>query len=636
MKNIVKIISLALAFTVIVTAMLTSCGKKENAVDLLREIKVDRVKENEISDDAANALADAFVKLFKSTLSDDKKSSLISPFSIFAALGMTADGTAGNTLEEFEELFGMSASELDEAMAYLSFRLGDTGSSNVKFRTADSIWLTNTGVKFKTSYLERVKSYYDPSVYSVDFSDSATVDAINGWVKNNTDDMIEKIIEYGDVDASTVAALVNAITFDAKWAEKFSKVSDGVFTSYSGQEQNVTMMYSSGNRCYMLDGAVGISKDYDGGKYRFVALLPDEKTDVFDFVRTLDGETILSLSDREMNMTARVGMPKFSLDYDLDLIPSLVSLGVVEAFGGAADFSEMAECRPGDIFIDQAIHKTHIDIDENGTKAAAATIVTTRKNAVAEQEIVLDRPFIYMIIDAESSLPVFMGVMTDVDTTKGGGERIDRANPFGNDTGEKDYSIRLSGNESDVVSAPKNAKGGETVEIKTVILYDADIEVYVDGEKIEKSHYDSDCWIYSFIMPEHDVEVNIKPVSGWKQKSGGTTKDDISEKIKADYVKKHQSDEVTTDTLTLRFFGEFDGSYALFVDGPFVYLCVLTSETVDGVTINYSDSHHMTIYRDGEFYTLGEAFDAGYITHDDLVAIRNAHAEQKPFLYGEY
>lgn len=412
----IKIIAV---LTLVATALtVAACGRSpvapRESVDLLKEINVDRVRADVPSKATSETLANAFLSLFKATLPTDNKSSLVSPLSIIIALGMTADGTAGNTRAQFENLFGMTTEELDTAMAYLTSRLSDTGSKNVKFNSANSLWLAQSGVKFRTSYLERVKAVYDPSIYSVDFADSATVDAINGWVSDNTDKMIEKIIEYGDVDAGTVAALVNALVFDAKWDQKFKKVTDGTFTSYTGKEQSVEMMYSSGVKYIEGDDFTGFSKDYDGGKFSFVALLPDEKTDIFDFVRELDGETICDVISSDTGEAVSAGMPKFTFDFDADLIPALISLGLTDVFGGGADFTELAECQVGDIYVDKAIHKTHIEVDENGTKAAAATYIGTRKNSIYENEVVLDRPFFFMIVDNESSLPIFMGVMTEI------------------------------------------------------------------------------------------------------------------------------------------------------------------------------------------------------------------------------
>lgn len=413
----IKIVSVLtiIATMLTVAACTKSPAEPKGAVDLMREINVDRIRAETPTKDTTETLTSAFLSLFRATIPEENKSTLVSPLSIILALGMTADGTAGNTKAQFEDFFGMTTEQLDEAMAYLTFRLSDTGSKKVRFSSANSLWLAQSGVKFKTSYLERVKAAYDPSVYSVDFSDPATVDAINGWVNDNTDKMIEKIIEYGDVDAATVAALVNALVFDAEWAQKFEKVTNGTFTSYTGKEQSVEMMYSSEVKYIEGDDFTGFSKDYDGGKFSFVALLPDEKTDIFSFARRLDGKTVYELISSDTGEAAHIGMPKFTFDFDADLIPALMSLGLTDVFGGGADFTELAECQVGEIYVDKAIHKTHIEVDESGTKAAAATIVTIRKNAVMyEHEVVLDRPFFYMIVDNESSLPIFMGVMTEI------------------------------------------------------------------------------------------------------------------------------------------------------------------------------------------------------------------------------
>lgn len=400
---------------------LVSCtstgGDKAGKFDLLRDITVDPIRADAPTADVSDALMDAYLALFCATLPEDNKSSLISPLSIITALGMTADGTAGNTRAQFEDLFNMTTEELDAALAYLTFRLTDTGSKNVKFTSANSLWLAQSGVKFKTSYLERVKAAYDPSVYSVNFAIPEVADEINGWVKKNTDGMIEKIIERGDTDESTVMALVNALTFDGKWETKFDSTVSGTFRSYSGKEESATFMYSTAASYFAIKGAEGFSKKYDGGKYTFVAVMPDENTDIFDFIASLDAKTVrnMYLSDADNTESVKVGMPKFTADYDYDLIPALVSLGVTEALGGMADFTELAECEVGDMYVDKAIHKTHIEVDENGTKAAAATYISTRKNAMMpDHEITLDRPFFYMIMDTESDLPVFMGVMTEI------------------------------------------------------------------------------------------------------------------------------------------------------------------------------------------------------------------------------
>lgn len=414
------LIKIVAVLTIIATALtVAACTKspaeQNGAIDLLKEINVDRVRAETPTKDTTETLTNAFLSLFRATIPEENKSTLVSPLSMILALGMTADGTAGNTRAQFEELFGMTTEQLDEAMAYLTFRLSDTGSKNVKFNSANSLWLAQSGVKFKTSYLERVKAAYDPSVYSVDFSDPATVDAINGWVNENTDKMIEKIIEYDDVDAATVAALVNALVFDAEWAQKFERVTNGTFLSYAEKEQSVEMMYSPEAKYIEGDNFTGFKKDYDGGKFSFVALLPDEKTDIFDFARRLDGKAIHEIISSDTGDAAHIGLPKFTFDFDADLIPALVSLGLVDVFGGGADFTELAECQVGDIYVDKAIHKTHIEVDESGTKAAAATYIGTRKNAVMyEHEVILDRPFFYMIVDNESSLPIFMGVLTEI------------------------------------------------------------------------------------------------------------------------------------------------------------------------------------------------------------------------------
>ena len=170
----------ALALAVLMLA-LCACGTKvEKVRDLLCDIDVDRVTAAGIDENESVALADAYLRIFGGVITEDKNSPLISPLSIITALGMLADGTAGNTRAQLEELFGLKTEELDALLSYLDARLRDTGSKNVKFTSVNSLWLTNNGgIKFKTSYLERVKASYAAEIYSVNFADPTIPDEIN-------------------------------------------------------------------------------------------------------------------------------------------------------------------------------------------------------------------------------------------------------------------------------------------------------------------------------------------------------------------------------------------------------------------------------------------------------------------------
>lgn len=384
--------------------------------DLTAGVTPDMISGRTLTDEDIEKLASVYVDLFKSTTDEDKKSSLISPLSIITALGMTADGAASGTKAEFEKLFGMTTEQLDSVMNYYYGML--KSSDRVKFDYANSIWYTiRDDFKVKESFISRVLGAYYPQLYMVDFTDKKTVDEMNGWVDEHTDGMIKKIVD--DLDPTTLMVLINAIVFDAKWSSPYDEymVNDGTFTAYNGEKQTVPMMSSQEYKYIEMTDATGFIKYYEGGDYKFVALLPDENTDVFDFVNSLDGKKLLDAVKNAKYAEVNTRMPKFSYDYDISVKDALMSLGLVDAFDDFADFSEMFE--GGGAHISDVIHKTHIDVDNAGTKAAAVTAVimveTTAIDPEMPKSVVLDRPFVYLIVDSETDLPIFMGIVTEVE-----------------------------------------------------------------------------------------------------------------------------------------------------------------------------------------------------------------------------
>ena len=144
-------------------------------------------------------------------------------------------------------------------------------------------------------------------------------------------------------------------------------------------------------------------------------MLPDESINIADFVGSLTGERIeKALSDAEQD-SVRIGLPKFEFDSEFDLVPALQKLGVNKAFDiRQADFSDMGKCTDGNLFIGSAIHKTHIAVDEEKTKASAVTSISVDKaDSAPSREVILDRPFVYMILDGDD-LPMFIGVVANI------------------------------------------------------------------------------------------------------------------------------------------------------------------------------------------------------------------------------
>lgn len=386
-------------------------GVKSGAVRDLTEGVSKNESASKAPDDEFKAAASSFAaELFKDNYSKGK-TTLVSPLSVLTALALVQNGAQGDTLAQLEQaLGGIDRDTLNAYMrAYCDFL---TESDELKI--ANSVW-TDSSAEAKRDFLQKAVDSYSAQLFSAPLSDPKTVESINSWVKKNTYGMITKIIEKADRYA--VMMLVNAIAFDAKWETPYkrSDIEKLEFTSYSGSKKKTDFMCSTEN-VYLKDGgAVGFMKPYKNGRFAFAALLPDENTGIDDYVASLSGDKLMKIfSSAKRGNEVNVKMPKFRAEYSTQLIDTLKKMGVKDAFDSkTADFSSLIENR--DAYIATVVHKTFIEVDENGTRAAASTLVGADTMSLIEPySVCLNRPFVYMIVDTETNLPLFIGVQTEI------------------------------------------------------------------------------------------------------------------------------------------------------------------------------------------------------------------------------
>ncbi|MCL2054133.1 MAG: serpin family protein [Oscillospiraceae bacterium] len=358
--------------------------------------------------------ADFAVELFKRSY-DKEENSLVSPASVLFAMSMTANGANGETLTQIENALsgGIPIAELNEHLR--NYRLWLPSEENAKLSIANSIWYIDI-FNVHDEFLQVNEDYYDALVKSAPF-DQSTVEEINAWVEENTDGMIDEMIE--NIPDGTVMYLINAVAFDAQWKEPYEEhqVRELDFTNINGEVQEASMMYSNESVYLQDDKAIGFIKPYDSS-YSFAAILPNEDVSVDEYISSMTGKSLMELLGGQRWAEVRAELPKFSYKYEIGLIPPLEDMGITNAFDEHnADFKGIGNSPAGNIFISKAIHKTFIEVDERGTKAAAATgfelVATSVPNYIY---VILNRPFIYMIIDNETNLPLFMGVLNSVDS----------------------------------------------------------------------------------------------------------------------------------------------------------------------------------------------------------------------------
>ncbi len=427
-----RFLSLSLVFVLVLSMVgcssaggeITGDGERKQSAeasqgsDLMQGVEPGQISEEvvTVSGEKAVTLTDFAVRLFQESL-DGEDNAMISPVSVLYALAMTANGAKGDTLTQMEEVLGMPVAELNACLkAYMD---GLPEDEKYKLRIANSIWLTDDK-RFTVApdFLQSNADYYGADIYQRTF-DAATCKDINTWVEDNTDGMIQNILNGIPVEA--VMYLINAVAFDAEWEVPYKehRIREGEFTGISGEKQRVDMMHSEEQWYLEDDKATGFIKHYADSEYAFVALLPKEDVSMQEYISALSGESLSSMLTNAQQTKVHTTMPKFESEYSAEMSEILSNMGMKNAFDEEkADFSGLGTAEEGNIFINRVIHKTFITVDENGTKAGAATMVEiVDGSAMLEEfkEVILNRPFVYMIMDCETNLPLFMGTLMEAE-----------------------------------------------------------------------------------------------------------------------------------------------------------------------------------------------------------------------------
>lgn len=341
---------------------------------------------------------------------------LLSPSSISVLLELVALGAGGETLREFASTLGLDREDAEAQLERLK-TLNQSLASNdpkVSLKTANAIW-ARTGIRFNPSYMERAHEAADAEVGALDFNDPAALATINSWVKEKTEGMIPTLLERIDRDTALIA--VNAIAFKGQWSEKFDEdlTHDAPFHPLKGDPFDVKMMSRTGKyRVVVSPLATVVEAPYGDKSYSMLLFLPPEGVAPASVVSSLNHEKLKSLLDSVAEREIVLTMPRWSFAYERTLNDDLKALGIREAFDPfAANFTRMRE--EGDLFFQRVIHKSFIEVDEEGTKAAAVTGAEVGITSVPAppKEIRFDRPFAFAIRDTKSGRILFLGWAND-------------------------------------------------------------------------------------------------------------------------------------------------------------------------------------------------------------------------------
>jgi len=353
-------------------------------------------------------------KLFFATGSQ-VQNRMISPLSVLLALGMTANGAAGETQQEILGVLtdsSLSLEDLNQAsLAYLK-------QTPKEVSIANSLW-ANDRMDLSSTFLARVRKAYRAEASNLDFQAQKSTKVINDWVKDATKGAIDSIID--EVQPDMMLYLINAISFKDAWRSEFEIRATRTMTFHAerGDIQTPFLNQQSHFRYLHQNRASYLYLPYKNERYTMVTILPDKECGVYSFLET-QKQTSFSASlfkclDHAGYEYIDLSLPKFESRYSDSLKDELQDLGMRRSFdAGLADFSAMLASNKPEAVIDEVLHKTFIRVDEAGTEAAAVTAVMMKATSMAPMQslrLVLDRPFVYAILDLERRIPLFLGVL---------------------------------------------------------------------------------------------------------------------------------------------------------------------------------------------------------------------------------
>lgn len=348
-----------------------------------------------------------------------------SPFSMYMAFSFLYEGARAETAAEMESVFGFYSDEKARhehvARTISSINRDD---SHATLETANALWPAKWFVPYDT-YTDIVRDIYLADIETLDFAgdSNGSADRINGWAADKTNDKITKVVEASDLSPLTVAVLNNAIYFKGTWVTQFDPNSTRTDIFWKNDTATAETDFMQNHDLFNYtesDGVQVLQMPYEGDRLSMLIFLPSERNSIEQLEKTISEETIDAWRQQLYPAEVIVSMPKFNVKTHYQLVPYLVNLGMSSAFDpNSADFSGMADLTmTGGLFVSSALQDAFVDVNEEGTEAAAVTtiMIMTEEARPEPVRFTADHPFIFVIQDDESGTILFMGRFSASDT----------------------------------------------------------------------------------------------------------------------------------------------------------------------------------------------------------------------------
>ncbi len=411
MKKIIPYFVMPLFF------FLWSCDESEEnspAIPDAKPIVLRSELQPRIQQDNAFAFA-----LFKSVCdSEPKPNVFVSPLSVSMALSMAMNGARNETLVDMEtalHVSGFSAEEMNEYCKTLREALLKADPST-QLSIVNSIWY-RWGYPIENNFLQINKDYFNAEIKEADFEDPITLQRINKWCADNTNNKITQVLE--SVSPNSIMYLINAVYFKGIWRSRFLKEDTRLKPFYAEtSQQNIPMMSQKSGLNYVSDEIAGyLELPYGNNAFSMIVMLPHDGKTTADLIENLNPETWSNMQNHFAGRKVNLEFPRFRMEckYKLEKKEILPAMGMRLPFTEWADFTGIS--RGGGLSFSEVIHKTYLEVNETGTEAAvvtAAGIIGTAAPGVSEVDFIVNKPFLFAIQEKSTGVILFMGKVAEI------------------------------------------------------------------------------------------------------------------------------------------------------------------------------------------------------------------------------
>ena len=412
-RNVMKNILLSLQFLFVLVLVACSSGQEPDDV-VIPTVRQLTPSEQQVATASNNFSLEILQEINQNY---EQENIFISPFSISTALSMVVNGAEGETNEGIKValgLDGVSDEEINESykslVSYL-YSLDPTVTLNV----ANSTWYRND-LTINSEFEAILNEYYNATINAADFTDAGTVDLINNWIENQTNDKIKDMLN--EIPPEAIMYLINAVYFKAEWTSQFDKdrTEDGQFTladestvmteTMFGEDVKYWSYYDAENNYSFIELPYGIEN------YGFAIIMPDEPGDINTLLQEFTVADLTNAASQSFENQLNVLMPKFKISFKELLNEYLISMGMGKSFQGDAEFTKLID-EDIRLFISMVLHQSFLEVNEEGSEAAAATVIGIETTSTKPRQLVIDKPFIFFIRERNSNTILFEGKLMD-------------------------------------------------------------------------------------------------------------------------------------------------------------------------------------------------------------------------------